>query len=483
MDNKHIVFLLSDQHNPNILGFAGDPYVKTPNLDRLAADGVVFDNCYCPSPLCVPSRASMMAALLPSETGVYNNFQSLRTDKVTFAHCLSAAGYETVLCGRMHFIGPDQRHGFEKHLVGDITPTFPGILIDAFDDELRAADFPGRIPIEKAGAGYSNVFEFDKAVNKGAMDFLNGRKDERPLFMTIGYFGPHCPFVVPKELYDYYYDLLPMPEAVTDEFRNSVHPAVRKFWENRQIEDITPEQTRKVRAAYYGMVEYFDGLIGKVLAEIDRTLGLENTIVIYASDHGENLGYNGVFWKSNYYEGSVRVPMVFSIPGLFPKGRRVSSPVSLMDIGPTLIEYAGGPELPKTHGKGLLAVLTGGHTEDSGRAVFSQLVDVKGDNPSAMVRKREWKFVVHEGYDLPQLFDIQADPMEKNDLGGDPRYAEVIKELMNDIQAHWDSAKMRHQLEEDRKHDRIMRQWVINAKMTNIEHWQGDRKNNFLLKE
>jgi choline-sulfatase len=483
MDKKHIVFLLSDQHNPNILGYAGDPYVKTPHLDKLAENGVVFDNCYCPSPLCVPSRSSMMAALLPSNTGVYNNFQCLRSDKVTFAHCLSAAGYETVLSGRMHFIGPDQRHGFEKHLVGDITPTFPGIPIDAFHDALAAADFPGRAPIEKAGPGHSNVFEFDKAVNSGAMDYLKNRKDPRPLFMTVGYFGPHCPFVCSKELYDYYYKTLPEPEEVTDEFRRSVHPAIRKFWQNRQIEDITREQTRKVRAAYYGMVEYFDSLVGTFLAELDRTLGLDNTIVVYASDHGENLGYNGVFWKSNYYEGSVRVPMVFSCPGLFPQKQRVKSPVSLMDIGPTLIDYAEGPELPKTDGASLLAALNGLKEVDPDRAVFSQLVDVKGDNPSIMVRKREWKFVIHEGYDLPQLFNVEADPEEKNDLGSDPRHAVVRKELAADAAGHWNGPEMIRQFEEDRKHDRIMRKWVVNSKQVNLEHWQGEKKNNYLLEE
>jgi len=125
MPQKHIVFLLSDQHNPTVAGFAGNAFARTPNLDRLAASGAIFDNCYCSSPLCVPSRASMLSALLPSRTGIFNNFQCLPSDKVTFAHCLSVAGYETVLCGRMHFIGPDQRHGFETRLVGDITPTFP----------------------------------------------------------------------------------------------------------------------------------------------------------------------------------------------------------------------------------------------------------------------------------------------------------------------------------------------------------------------
>lgn len=478
---KHIVFLLSDQHNPRVLGCNGDPYVRTPNIDRLAENGVAFDNCYCASPLCVPSRAALMSGRLPSNTGVFNNFQSLRSDKVTFAHCLSAADYETVLDGRMHFIGPDQRHGFEKHLVGDITPSFPGVRIDAFDDELTGADFPGRKPIEKAGFGYSNVFEFDSAVNKGAIDYLRTRHDPRPLFLTVGYFGPHCPYVCPKELYDYYLRILPEPEEVTPEYRKAVHPAVQLFYANRHIEDVSSEQTRRVRAAYYGMVEYLDGLVGEVLEEVDRTLGLENTVVLYASDHGDNLGENGVFWKTNFFDGSVRVPLFVSSSGTIPSNRREKGVVSLLDIGPTLIEYAKGPELPQSDGQSLLGILQGTEQANPARTVISQLADVKGDAPSVMARKRNWKLVIHAGHKLEQLYDVDKDPLEHNDLGADPQFAQVREELARDIEPYWDIESVLRQKDVDAKHLNVMRTWAQKVKIANIEHWQGDKKNNHVV--
>ncbi|HWU37435.1 MAG TPA: sulfatase-like hydrolase/transferase, partial [Candidatus Acidoferrum sp.] len=323
MPQKHIVFLLSDQHNPTVAGFAGNAFARTPNLDRLVASGTIFDNCYCSSPLCVPSRASMLSALLPSRTGIFNNFQCLPSDKVTFAHCLSVAGYETVLCGRMHFIGPDQRHGFEKRLVGDIAPTFPGQPLAAFDEALKGTDFPGRAPIEKAGAGYSNVLHYDTDVNEAAIHYLKRKGTDRPVFLLVGYFGPHCPYVCPKDLFDHYLRTLPEPDEVTSEFRKTVHPAIQRWYANRKVEDITIAQTRRVRAAYYGMTEFLDRLIGKLLAEIENTLGLENTLVVYSSDHGDTLGVNGVFWKTNFYEGSVRVPLVLSGPGIGSRGRRL----------------------------------------------------------------------------------------------------------------------------------------------------------------
>jgi len=481
MPQKHIVFVLSDQHNPTVAGYEGNAWVRTPNLDRLAAGGTLFDNCYCPSPLCVPSRAAMLSGQLPSETGVFNNFQSLRSDRVTFVHSLGVAGYETVLCGRMHFIGPDQRHGYERRLVGDITPTFPGLPMDVFDDALARADFPGRAPIEKAGAGDSNVLHYDTDVFTGAMDYLRRRRDGRPLFLTVGTFGPHCPYVASRDLYEYYLGTLPDPEAVTPEMRRRMHPAIQRWYANRKVEDITPEQTKRVQAAYYGMTEFTDRLIGRLLATIDETLGLENTLVVYSSDHGDVLGLHGIFWKTNFYEGSARVPFVFSCPGVVPAGRRVKAPVSLLDIGPTLIAFTGGPALPRTDGVDLLPVLAGRQEADPERVVVSQLGDVKGDNPSIMIRRREWKLVLHMGYERPQLFNIDEDPQERQDLGQDERYASVRAALLREVPKYWTEEALQRYLEESLQHDRIMRAWVKATGTGHIEKWQGDKANNYLL--
>jgi len=185
LDRKHVIFLLSDQHNAAIAGFAGDQYVRTPNLDKLAATGVVLDNCYCNSPLCVPSRASLLSGLLPSQNGVFNNMQALLSDRVTFVHSISAAGYESVLAGRMHFIGPDQRHGFEKRLVGDVTRNYPGKSNPIYGN-LKGTPDQSKVAIDLSGAGYSSVLQFDEDVANAAIEHIRNRKDPRPLFMTVG---------------------------------------------------------------------------------------------------------------------------------------------------------------------------------------------------------------------------------------------------------------------------------------------------------
>lgn len=478
MDQKHIIFLLSDQHNAARAGFAGDEYVRTPNLDKLAASGVVLDNCYCNSPLCVPSRASMLSGLLPNQIDIFNNMQALPSDRVTFVHSMSAAGYESVLAGRMHFIGPDQRHGFEKRLVGDVTRNYPGRSNPIYGD-LKGTPDQSRRAIDLSGAGCSSVLLFDADVANAAIKHIRERTDPRPLFMTVGFYGPHCPYVCPKELFDYYDSILPDPEDL-DEFRGNVHPAIRKWYVKRGVENVSIKETRRVRAAYYGMIEYLDGLIGKIVAEISSTLGLENTIIIYASDHGDSMGENGLFWKSNFYEGSARVPMIFNCPGQFPEGMRLNGLTNLLDVAPTLIDMSNGAKLPKMQGRSLLPVIRGEEKLDSRRSIIGQLADIKGDSPSAMIRKSNWKLILHHGYDYPQLFDLARDPAEKQDLGRDESYQDIIKSLVEELSRYWDAEAAIESGDNFLEHLNILRDWVKATNYQGVEEWQGDIAKNYL---
>ena len=485
MRPEHIVFVLSDQHNPNVAGFAADTVVRTPNFDRLSNSGVTFDNCYCSSPLCVPSRASMLSAQLPSKTGVLNNFQALPSHMSTFARSLSIAGFETVLCGRMHFNGPDQRLGFEKRLIGDLTPSLPGLPKDVYGDALKAADFPGRAPIEKAGPGYSSVLQYDSDVTEAAIEYMSTRTDPRPLFMVVGYYGPHCPYVAPPDLYAYYKHCLPPAEEISSEFRRTVHPAIRKWYKNRDVENVSAEQISRVRAAYYGMVEFLDNLFGQVAGGVERNLGIDDTLLIYGSDHGDTLGENGVFWKTNFYEGAARVPLVCSWPAAIPITRHIQHPVSLMDVGPTLIDIAEGPQTPGSDGLSLKQVLLGSEEADPDRTVFSQLADVKGDNPSAMVRKRQWKLVSHIGYKQPQLFNLEEDPTEKNDLGDDHEHHSVREELLTELGSVWDETEIVRLHKESAEHARLYKEWVrvVGAKGIESDEWYGEVARNYLVPE
>jgi len=481
MKKKHIVFLFSDQHNGNIVGYGNDRYIRTPTLNKLAEKGTAFNNCYCASPVCVPSRSAMLSGQLPIKTGIFNNFQCLRSDEVTFVHSLSVAGYETVLNGRMHFIGPDQRHGFEKRLIGDIDLNYPHLPVKIYGEKLDGTDWPCYKSIKYSGAGHSAVLEYDKDVTNETVKFLKERKNEdRPLFLTVGFYAPHAPYVAPKELFDHYYSILPDPEPMTDRLYIEMHPAIKQFYQVRGIENVSAEETKRVRAAYYGMVEYLDELIGEIVAQIDKTLGLENTIIVYGSDHGDAIGENGLFWKQNLYEGSARVPLVYSSPGLIQENVLIEENISLLDIGPTFIHYTGAQKLPETDGISQLPVLTGKFKPSANRVIISQLADVKGDNPSCMIKKGPWKLIHHTGYDDVQLFNIQDDPKEKNDLGKDTSYCMIREELHKEVMRYWDDSQVWKMFYKAKAHTEIYSKWVKTAKVKGFEEWHCDIDKNYL---
>jgi choline-sulfatase len=320
----HVVFLFSDQHNPQVIGRAGDTHVRTPHLDQLMDEGTSFTHTYCPSPLCVPSRMATLSGLLPSRTGVFTNYHSLRSDQATFVHSLALAGYETVLCGRMHFVGPDQRHGYSQRPVGELTPVQWGAEGPSYG-VLRGTPGQGRLVLEKSGPGDSLVLHYDQDVTDGACRFLHDYKQDKPLFLTVGWYGPHCPYVCPRDLFAHYHERLPLPEIPADDAALH-HPALCRHQQARDCLNVPEDWVRRARAAYWGLTEILDRHIGRVMDAIDRTLGLDNTLVIYASDHGDTIGEHGLFWKTNYYEGSVRVPLIFRAPSLLgdtSRGRRV----------------------------------------------------------------------------------------------------------------------------------------------------------------
>lgn len=482
MNQPHIIWLLSDQHHAKISGFAGDPFVKTPALDSLADNGVVFENCYCNSPLCVPSRSSMLTGKLPDKTGVYNNTQALRSDDITLAHCLTAGGYHTVLAGRMHFVGYDQRHGFEERLVGDITPSFPGSDRQSrVYGELKGTPDQSVVSIKKSGPGDSSVLHYDEEVCRAACDYIRQYEEEKPLFLTVGFYGPHCPFVAPKSLYNEYFKKLPDLSGTEEE--KLLHPAIKKWKELRGVTKVDAVDVRRVRAAYYGMVTCLDRLAGRVLDTVSSYLGMENTIVVYCSDHGEGLGEHGLFWKSNFYDGSAKVPLIISWKGKFENGVRVANPVNLMDLAPTLCEYAQAPGLPAADGtsmKSLLEVAENGREMEGERTVISELIDIKGDKPSAMVRVGNFKLIHYCGYDEVQLFDMNKDPEEKNNLGSNPSFAAVRERLSRILFERWKPEQAMQQFEESLKNAALLKQWTKQACPPGIEEWEADISNNYL---
>lgn len=446
----NILVLLSDQHSKRFLGCYGNEIVRTPHLDRLAHEGMRLESVYCPAPLCVPSRMSFLTGRTPSANRVWHNSCILGSGIPTWAHVLSAAGYETSLVGRMHFQGPDQRHGFENRPIGEYQAGHPGSRLKTKDPKGRIYYHGGsgqsRSAVERAGRGRTTYQSFDERITVAACEYLRQRAGprERPFAAVVGLVLPHCPFIAPKELYDYYARRVDIPDVEADQ-----PETIRRFRSRRKIltPPLPPERVRIARAAYYGMCEHLDGLIGNVLDCLDETGLAENTLVVYTTDHGEMAGEHGCWWKSNYYESSVGVPLVARLPGRIPAGSVSGAVSGLVDLGPTFAQVAG-TTMPDASGRSLWPTLQGRHPASWTNETTSEFCDSRdGYLPSRMIRSDEWKlWYYHDKENLPpSLFNLREDPNELNDLGEDPKYADVRNELLEKLRADWDPESSRRE--------------------------------------
>ena len=441
MAEYNVLVLLSDQHSKFHLGCYGDPLVRTPHLDGLAAEGMRFDSCYCAAPLCVPSRMAFMSSRTPSANRVWNNGHALSSAVPTWAHAVGAAGYETALIGRMHFVGPDQRHGFMRRPLGEYSAGHPGaprVGGPMFKDISGATSGQTRAGMECAGYGRTTYQAFDEAVADATCLYLEEKAaDGDPFAAVAGFVLPHCPFFAPKDLFDYYYERVDIPPVESEQ-----PGAVRRFRAERDIlRPVPDERVRVARAAYFGLCEYFARQVGRVLDALERTGLADRTLVVYASDHGEMAGEHGCWWKSNYYEGSVGVPLLARLPGVVPAGTADGGLCNLMDLGVTATEVAGAEPMPAVDGRSLWGRLQGGG--DAPEETFSEFYTAgTGEPPSRMVRRGDWKLYHYYGDPEPVLYNLADDPGELHDLGGDPARAGVRDDLLRRLYRDWDPERV-----------------------------------------
>lgn len=463
-ERPNVLIILSDQHSRHHLGCYGDELVRTPNLDRLAAEGMRMDAAYTAAPVCVPARMSFMTSRRPSANRVWTNGNALSSAIPTWAHAMGAAGYETSLIGRMHFVGGDQRHGFERRPVGEYSAVHPGAdRQGAVQFQQIPASTSGQIRecVEVAGRGRTSYPAFDDTVTEGALAYLDEKaadgEADRPFAAVVGYVLPHCPFVAPPELFDYYYDKVDIPRQPSADEQPA---AVVNFRRNRDIlRPLPDERVRVARAAYFGLCDYLDGLIGQVLGKLDETGLARDTLVIYASDHGEMAGEHGCWWKSNYFEGSAGVPMIARLPGTVPAGSSSDEICNLMDLGPTMAELAGAPQMPSVDGQSLWQVLQG--QEDGRRSgeTYSELGPTRGEAPSRMIRRGPWKLYKYADDTPPVLFNLDEDPEEWHDRAADPSLVDLRQELLSALYNDWDPDEVRTDCERQAQDMKLLSAW------------------------
>jgi choline-sulfatase len=444
--SPNILLIMADQLTPFLMGAYDHPVVQTPNLDALVDEGVRFDAAYTPYPLCAPARAAFLTGKYASSLGVYDNAAVLHADEPTLAHYLTNAGYDAVLSGKMHFIGPDQLHGFRRRLTTDV---FPANITWVPTRDPVTGRFPGGgharlyVAPNVGVRPWTKFLAYDEETQFRALEYIRERgrlAPDEPFFLIASYHHPHDPFHVTQELWDLYEGAdiaiptyppnLAETYSALDRWLNEVH-------ETDQVDLGNPDSLYQLRRAYYGLVTYIDRKVGELLAALDQTGQRENTVVVFTSDHGDMLAERGMVQKRCFYEWSARVPLIMQFPHGAYAGCKVPDPVSLLDLAPTLLDLAGVPpeaRLPMD-GISLLPLLYGAARSE--RPVLSEYHVEKVYAPCFMVRQGRYKYVYIHGWGS-QLFDLDADPGEWQNLAGQPALRAVEAALHGRILAQFD---------------------------------------------
>jgi choline-sulfatase len=461
---KNILILMADQMTPFALAAYGHSLTKTPNLDRLAKEGVVFESAYCASPLCAPSRFSFLSGKLPSAIGAYDNAAEFPSQTLTFAHYLRAEGYRTVLSGKMHFCGADQLHGFEERLTTDIYPADFGWTPNWDAPGARPTWYHNMSSVIDAGPCVrTNQLDFDDEVTFTARQKLfdiarerHAGKDTRPFCMVASLTHPHDPYAIAQKYWDMHRD----EEIDMPVHRDSLDEADAHSRRLRHVceTDLTPptdQQIRNARRAYYGAIAYVDDQFGAILEALEQSGLAKDTVIVVTSDHGEMLGERGLWYKMTFFEGGCRVPLIVHAPQQFD-AHRVQASVSHLDLLPTLVELARG-EAPAVwpdslDGRSLVPHLRGtrgAHDEAIGEYLAEGAIA-----PMVMVRRGRFKFI-HTPADPDQLYDVQADPLERENLAQRSEYALQVAALREEVARRWDLAALHDQVLQSQRRRRF----------------------------
>lgn len=448
--SPNIVLIMADQLAPHFTGAYGHSVARTPHLDALSRSGMRFDAAYCNSPLCAPSRFALMSGQLISRLAAYDNASEFRAGVPTFAHYLKLLGYRTCLSGKMHFIGPDQKHGFQDRVTTDIYPADFAWTPDweAHDERIDKWYHNMRTVKDSGVAVATYQTDYDDEVAYAARRWLidRGRDrmsgDKTPFALVASFIHPHDPYVASPEFWDLYSDEeIDMPAFVPS--LDDQDPMSRRIMDGIEasVIPLTDEEVRRARRAYLANVSYFDSKVGELVDTLKAIGELENTLVIVTADHGDMLGERGLWFKMNFFEHSARVPLIMAGPGV-AEGR-AGNACSLIDLLPTLIEAAGGDEsilAEPIDGRSLMPLARGDH--DPVDEAFGEYCAEMTNYPVFMIRRGAMKYI-HCDCDPPQLYDLSVDPLETKNLVDNPKYHNVASSFASEVTDRWDGERLR----------------------------------------
>ena len=414
----NILFLMTDQHSMRVLGSYGNQIIKTPNLDKLANEGVVFKSNYSQNPICLPSRASLITGKMPSSLGIFGN-DGILSEKTTMATVFKAQGYEVAWLGKEHWGATNAEVGF-----GNLNAE----AHEAFKEKYRPLNNLrkniGRLPQNASAYKLSENEDYEALVTDHAIKFLENNTT-KTFFLGVSFKKPHFPFMCHQKYFDLYKDIVDMPE-VTPDMIEALSINEKKTIEKYKLDEMSSAEIKHARAMYYGMVTYIDEQFGRVLEKLNE-LGLrENTIIVYTSDHGEMAGEHGLWYKNSFLEASVAAPLIFSYPKTLPVNKKINASSMLLDIFPTLCDLSDIGQPNDLEGKSLLPLMNGiENADNSDRVAYSEMYR---SSTGTMVRKGKWKYIRYNS-EKEYLYDIDTDPREINNLINSTQHQAIIREL------------------------------------------------------
>jgi choline-sulfatase len=451
-DRPNILVVVADQLSARALPGYGNGVVRAPNLTRLGDEGVVFERALCASPLCVPSRASLLTGLLPTRTGAVDNAGELPASVPTFAHALRARGYRTVLVGKMHFIGPDQLHGFEERPMTDIYPAGLDWIPDwELADDERLPWYHDLSSVLRAGPVESTLqLEYDAEVIERACAVLDD-PGPRPLLLVVSFTHPHDPYEVAGKHWDRYaeaeIDLPENPDPAND-------PPTRRLRAMIGEAELTEEQVRRARRSYYGAVSLVDDHLGVLLERVGGDM-----VVVFTSDHGDMLGERGLWYKMAPFEDSIRVPWIVHAPRRFAAAR-VAEPVSLLDVAPTIAALGGGA-LESVDGIALL------HGPPPARDIPVEYL-AEGVRAPQVTLVRGTKKIIRSHGEPDLIYDLELDPAERLEIGDESLRAAV--------DARWDLTALDAALRLGQRRRRLVAEALARGRVAGWDHPAGSRR-------
>ncbi len=455
---------MADQLAPHYTGTYGHPVVKTPNMDRLAERGCRFDAAYTPYPQCAPARFSMLSGQQAWKIRAYDNAAEFSSSIPTICHYLGRMGYHTTLTGKMHFVGPDQLHGFSERLTTDVYP----------------ADYAWTPNWEQAGerddewyhnldsvhdAGFADMtfqLEFDNETGaQGIRKLWNYalNPEQQPFMMTASFTHPHDPYVAERKWWDLYSeDEIDMPRLDYKSTPFDPHSSRLLWGMGAELDRAQESSIRAARRAYYANTSYVDDWIGKFIDTLETTRMLDNTIIIVTADHGDFLGERGLWYKMSFFEHSVRVPLIVAGPDI--QQATIPNACSLVDLVPTILKLAAGrtdrnPAYDQPlDGRSLHKLLTRDGVDEESFAISEYSAEC-ASHPMVMIRRDEYKYI-HCESDRPLLFDLQDDPDEVNNLAEKPSYREVVNSFQEEVRERWDLNRIRDDIMANQKARRLI---------------------------